>query len=70
MNFFANNKQNIHIIFEFLAIVIVVPFLIYLLFSKNCLTSFDKFLIVLIAGTTIIVDGGLLYLNIKNNSLL
>lgn len=66
MSFFVENKQTIHMLFELLAIIIVLPFLIYLLYAKSyCFTGFEKFLMVLIAASTLIVDGGLLYLNVK-----
>lgn len=67
-NLFRENKQNIHILFEFLALIISIPFMIYLLYSKDyCLETFDKTIIVLMIVFTFVVDGGLLYLNVFEN---
>lgn len=69
-NLFRENKQQIHIIFEFLALLIVIPFMIYLLYSKDyCLETIDKVIIISIIISTLIVDGGLLYLNVFENNI-
>lgn len=52
----ALKDKYIHMTFELLAIIIIVPFFISLLINYN-FSSFDKYFIILFIITTIIVDG-------------
>lgn len=52
----ALKEKNIHILFEFLAITILVPFFIHLL-AKYKFQFFDKYFLTFIIVSTIIVDG-------------
>lgn len=52
----ALKEKKIHIIFEFLAVTILVPFFIHLLL-KYKFKFFDKYFLIIIILTTIIVDG-------------
>lgn len=56
----ALKEKNIHIIFEFLAVTILVPFFIHLL-TKYKFKFFDKYFLIIIIITTIIVDGYLFF---------
>lgn len=56
----ALKQKKIHIIFEFLAVTILVPFFIHLLL-KYKFKFFDKYFLIIIIVTTIIVDGYLFF---------
>lgn len=53
-------EKSIHMIFEFLAVTILVPFFIHLL-VKYKFKLFDKYFLTIIIITTIIVDGYLFF---------
>lgn len=61
----SSKEKYIHIIFEFLAIVILVPFFIHLLVKYN-FNLFDKYFLIIIIIVTIIVDGYLLFTWFRN----
>lgn len=52
----------IHIIFEIIAVFILVPFLLWIVFSKKRILSmkYIKTIILIIALGTLVIDGGLL----------
>lgn len=56
----AQQHKYIHMITELLAVIIIVPFLIYLLF-KYKLKPFDKYFLLLFIIVTIIIDGYLFF---------
>lgn len=56
----ALKDKYIHMVFEFLAIIIIVPFLIRLLKIYN-FNFYDKLMIKILIITTIIVDGYLFF---------
>ena len=56
----ALKEKNIHILFEFLAVTILVPFFIHLL-ARYKFKFFDKYFLIIIILTTIIVDGYLFF---------
>lgn len=55
----ARRQKKLHIIGEFLALILVIPFLISLLIKKS-LSKFDKFFILMIIIFTAMIDGYLL----------
>lgn len=55
-------RKDIHILFELIACILVIPFLLYVLFTKkDCLSFVDNIILWSIVIGTFIVDGGLLY---------
>lgn len=56
----ALKEKYIHMLFEFLAVTILVPFFIHLLISYK-FNFFDKYFLIIIIITTIIVDGYLFF---------
>lgn len=56
----ALKDKNIHMLFEFLAVALLVPFFISLLFKYN-FEKFDKYFLFIIIITTIIIDGYLFF---------
>lgn len=56
----AVKDKKIHILFEFLAIILLVPFFISLL-MKYKFKIIDKYLLIVIIIITIIVDGYLFF---------
>ena len=55
-------RKFIHIIFELIAVVFIVPYLIYLIMTKrDCLKKIDIVVLTTVAIGTILVDGGLLF---------
>jgi hypothetical protein len=56
----ALREKYIHMLFEFLAVIILVPFFISLLYKYN-FDIYDKLMIKLIIIITILVDGYLFF---------
>jgi hypothetical protein len=58
--YMALKEKKIHMLFEFLALTILIPFFIHLLI-KYKFKYFDKYFLILIILTTLLVDGYLLF---------
>lgn len=56
----SENQKRVHVIFEFLAITLQLPWLLYLSFYVLEKNSIHKYIALILAIAVIIIDGGLL----------